>query len=132
MVKQVNIKPSRFFAQVDGHSTIDTALKSVTLYPDAYAIQTAISIEFPDLLKTNAYFRWGEGFYSGGRTECRSYVTALYQEWGPDEPNADDWYFPGNPDFRARHTSPAIIATCRCSSSARCPPRPTTSTCGSF
>lgn len=99
MVKRVNIKPSRFFAEVDGHRTIDTDLKSVNLYPEGYAVVAEINIEFPDLLKTNAYFRWGEGFYSGGRTECRSYVSGLYQEWGPDEPNADDWYFPANPTF---------------------------------
>lgn len=103
MVDFTDLTGSRMYASRDGHIVFDTNHKSVNLFPDAYNITRTvaggnpITIEFPELLKANAYFRFGEGFYSGGRTACRSYTTLLYQEWGPDFPNADDWWFPGNP-----------------------------------
>jgi hypothetical protein len=100
MVDKVSIKPGRIIGIKNDHITFDSALKSVNLYPEEYAIRRTtaggnpLTVEFPDVLKVNAHWR---ASVSGGLSQCVSYSMMIYQEWGPDFTDADDWWFPNNP-----------------------------------
>ena len=49
-------------------------------------------IVFPSLIQSTAYY-----FNANGAGRCALWSTLIWQEWGPDEPNYNELYYPANP-----------------------------------
>lgn len=100
MVDSFEAYANRISVVKNDHVVFDTDNKSVNLFPESQALRRTVAggnplvVDFPDFLKVNAHWRQGTG-----TSECRSFTSLIYQEWGPDYVDGDDWWYPTNPSY---------------------------------
>lgn len=73
--------------------SFDTDRPSIELFTGSAITKTSHSIEFPDYITGQAYYRDA----TAGPTICQLWSTVIWQEWGPDEAFHNEYYFIGAP-----------------------------------